>query len=142
MTIHQRLQYSYTVVETAALWVGIDPGEVKRRMDSTDMEAAEAIHRQAIDQASLYDFDALVTWHEMRDTCSQCEKPLDCPEWKYAYFQAESITYRRLQCPHGFLSPPDPTAPLARPTPEIKKPASRLLPLPGEFADLPEFEKR
>lgn len=140
MTQAPSTQYSYTVLEAAALWAGFDPEIVISQICKHDQDKAEAAYRQAVAAANAQDFDDEITWQVEREACAQCERQTKCPDWSEVE-TADGDIRSRLQCPHGFTAPPAESRPSPR---VIAKPsiAPRTLPFSGEFSDLPEFEKR
>ncbi|HJW24574.1 MAG TPA: hypothetical protein VJ576_06720 [Rhodocyclaceae bacterium] len=134
------MQYTYTALEAAALWVGLDPAEIQARMDATDVARIEAEHREAVLQAHADDFMADAEWREKHEACAQCSTQEQCPEYRDEYVVYGEPEMPVLQCPQGFRQPPDATAPqISMPTKPEHRP--RTQPTEGEFSDLPEFEK-
>lgn len=134
------MQYTYTVVEVAALWIGLDPAEIRKRMETADVAGHEAEYAVALRKAAGQDFDDEIEWLERRDICGKCHQNQSCPEWKLGMTE-DGDERRTLLCPHDFSSPPSETPPSAR---VVSKPflTFRLVPEPGEFSDYPMFEQR
>lgn len=73
------MQYTYTVLEAAAMWLDLDPLPILERMAKTDMSIAEAKRDAAIAK------------------CKACPDQPSCPQW----YDDTSIT-----CPEGYSHVP------------------------------------
>lgn len=136
------MQYSYTLIEAAALWSDIDPSLIRKRMDNSDMAQIEADYAEYCRDYQIgLDIEAS-HWEQRREDCAACAKEPSCPEytWKRDQTGAEQSV---LLCPHGYKEKPGNTPPLPRSgVPEKPKLVKRHLPHHGEFHDLPDFEQR
>lgn len=135
------MKYTYSIVEAAALWAGVDFAIIRERMDSADIAAIEAGYEEDKRTAFVAEFEAEDTWRQQRKACSQCELEAQCPDGLLAPYSLDAPELLGLQCPQGFHSKPGEDAPTSR-TVTKRKFETRLLPHPGEFDDLPDFERR
>lgn len=133
------MKYTYTLVEAAALWAGIDPVEVQRRIDANELQKVEVAHAKAIELAQQQDAKDLAQWLQQDFDCGACMDV--CPEWKTVTTE-DGDERHVLQCSVGYRVPLAKTPPEPRTAPVIRAPSRRTLPIPGEFPDMPEFEVR
>lgn len=133
------MKYTYTLMEAAALWVGIDPEEVQRRIDANELKQAELVHEKAVANARKQDAEDLAHWHQQEFDCDSCVD--SCPDWKTVMTE-DGDERRTLNCSAGYRTPLTRTPPEPRPIPALPTPKCRTTPVPGEFSDLPEFEVR
>ncbi len=135
------MKYAYSALEAAALWVGIDPAEIRGRMELADLARLEEDHAEAIAYAAAQDAEEIEARLARWNFCDfQCNKESTCPDWQRV--ETEDGDVRRvLKCPQGFRVKP--AEELVEPRIVIMPKLSvRELPYPGEFADLPRFEER
>ncbi|CAG9223684.1 hypothetical protein PSP6_460012 [Paraburkholderia tropica] len=133
------MQYTYNIVEVAALWAGVDFSVVRGRMDSADTAEIDREYNQKKFDAECDDVDDEIEWKRERQVCAQCELEPRCPEEVVEYFAHEDLAI--LQCPQGFGRKPADKMPASRIV-KRREWKQRLLPRPGEFGDLPGFEQR
>lgn len=133
------MKYSYTLVEAAALWAGINPTEIQNRIDTNELKQAELVHETTVNELRNQNAENLAQWRQQEFDCASCVD--SCPNWKIVTTE-DGEERRVLNCPAGYRAPfsKTPPKPLPEPTPLI--PGSRTTPAPGEFSDLPEFEER
>lgn len=135
------MQYTYNIVEAAALWADVDFSIVRERMDSADMAEIEAEYEQDKRVAFVEDFEDEDAWRQQRKACAQCELEAQCPEGVVAVCFRDGDEVHILQCPQGFIRKPADEVPAPRVV-KRREWKQRLLPRPGEFDDLPGFEQR
>lgn len=133
------MKYTYTLVEAAALWTGIDPKEVQKRIDANEQKQAELEHEKRVSDALNWDAEDLAHWHQQEFDCASC---IDrCPDWKWVTTE-DGDDRRILNCTAGYMAPLSEMPPKPRPVPASPEPCSRSTPSQGEFADMPEFQER
>lgn len=128
------MQYTYNIVEAAALWAGVDPVEIQRRMERADKARAEIEYAKLLENAKQQDVANQAAWLERLNICDfRCEFESTCPDWKATETEDGDIR-QVLRCPHGFVNKPVDNQPV--PT-TVTKPTIRLrlTPSPGEFDD-------
>jgi hypothetical protein len=135
------MQYTYNIVEAAALWAGVDFSVVRERMDSADKAEIEAKYEEDKRAAFVEDFEAEDAWRQQRKACDQCALEAQCPEGIVVMHYQDGDEVPILQCPQGFPRKPADLIPAPR---IVKKRewTQRLQPHPGEFDDLSGFEQR
>ena len=133
-----KIKYTYTLVEAAALWAGIDTEEIQTRIDSNEQKKAELEHEQSIADVLASNAEDLALWKYQNSYCEFCKEP--CPTWEKV--QTADYDFCRLCCPEGFRTPPTATPPEPRPLPTRPEPGRSTMSVPGECADLPIFEER
>lgn len=134
------MQYTYNIVEAAALWAGVDPVEIQRRMERADKERAEIEYVKLLENAKQQDAANQAAWLERLNICDfQCEFESTCPDWKATETEDGDIR-QVLRCPHGFVNKPIDNQPEPA---TVTKPAirPRLTPSPGEFDDCDAFRQ-
>ena len=135
------MQYTYNIMEAAALWAGVELSEIRQRMEQADNEKAEVEYSNSLERARQHDLEDRAFWLERLNICDfQCALESTCPEWRE--IETEDGDRRLvLKCPHGFSQKPADNPPTAR---IVARPSAtiRLVPLHGEFEDLPKFEQR
>ncbi|MDN7953620.1 hypothetical protein QZM74_28305 [Burkholderia multivorans] len=135
------MQYTYNLVEAAALWAGVDPIEIQRRMERADKARAEIEYAKLLENAKQQDAANQAAWLERLNICDfQCEFESTCPDWKATETEDGDIR-QVLRCPHGFVNKPIDNQPVPI---TVAKPAIRLrlTPSPGEFDDCDAFRQR
>lgn len=135
------MQYTYNIVEAAALWAGVDPVEIRRRMERVDKARAEIEYAKLLENAKQHDAANLAAWLERLNICDfQCEFESTCPAWKATETEDGDIR-QVLRCPHGFVNKPIDNQPVPI---TVTKPAMRLrlTPSHGEFDDCDAFLQR
>lgn len=133
------MKYTYTLVEAASLWVGIDPTEIQKRIDANEQKQAQLVHEKRVSDFLKWDAEDLADWHQQEFDCASC---LDrCPDWKTVTTE-DGDERRILNCTAGYKAPLSEMPPKSRPVPAPPGLRSRSTPAPGEFADLPEFQER
>lgn len=135
------MQYTYNLVEAAALWAGVDPVEIQRRMERVDKARAEIEYAKLLENAKQQDAANQAAWLERLNICDfQCEFESTCPDWKTTETEDGDIR-QVLRCPHGFVNKPIDNQPVPV---TVTKPAirPRLTPSHGEFDDCDAFRQR
>lgn len=135
------MQYTYNLVEAAALWAGVDPVEIQRRMERVDKARAEIEYAKLLENAKQQDAANQAAWLERLNICDfQCEFESTCPDWKTTETEDGDIR-QVLRCPHGFVNKPIDNQPVPI---TVTKPAirPRLTPSHGEFDDCDAFRQR
>lgn len=135
------MQYTYNIVEAAALWAGVNPVEIQHRMERADQARAEIKYAKLLENAKQQDEANQAAWMERLNVCDfQCEFESTCPDWNATETEDGDIR-QVLRCPHGFVNKPIDNQPV--PT-TVKKPTIRLrlTPSPGEFDDCDAFRQR
>ena len=133
------MKYTYTLVEAAALWAGIDPVEIQKRIDANEQKQAELAHDETTNNYRKLDAEDLERWHTQDFECDVCKS--SCPDWK-TFITEDGYARQVLNCPNGYTNPPAKTPPEPRLIPVRREPRCRTIPASGEFSDLPEFEER
>lgn len=133
------MKYTYTLAEVAALWVGIDPAEIQKRIDANERKQAEQSHEEALSHSRERDAEDLARRNQQEFDCSACVDR--CPDWKTVMTE-DGYERQVLNCTAGYRAPLTDSPPEPRPVPAPLPSRSRTAPVPGEFSDLPEFEQR
>lgn len=133
------MKYSYTLIEAAALWAGINPEVIQERIDATELKQAELAHEKIVSDLRKMDAEDLAHWEQQEFDCASCSST--CPVWKTGITEDE-LVWRTLQCNAGYSAPFSNIPPEPRSVPATGHPQRRTTPHPGEFPDLPEFEER
>lgn len=108
------MQYTYTVLEAAALWLGLEPANIEAKMKENDFSEAEALMRQKL------------------LTCEGCLNQLGCPEWR-----GNCPEDAELICPENFERPPSKDV-----SDYLPRRLSPYLPNSGEFPEYPGLCQR
>lgn len=135
------MQYTYNIVEAAALWAGMNPAEIQRRMERTDQARAAIKYAKLLEDAKQQDAANQAAWLERLNICDfHCAFESTCPDWKATETEDGDIR-QVLRCPHGFVNKPidNQPAPVTVTKPAIR---ARLTPSPGEFDDCDAFQQR
>lgn len=107
------MQYSYTVLEAAVLWLELSSEEVIARMATTDLVNAEKERKLAIAK------------------CMVCSEQLTCPEWRGACPEDAELV-----CPEFYSRPP------SWEISDYLPKSNRYLPEQDEFPEYPELRRR
>lgn len=133
------MKYSYTLVKAAALWMGIDPTKIQKRINANELKKTNLAHENAVSNIQKQNAEDLARWHQQEFDCASCVN--SCPDWK-TFTTEDGEERRTFNCPGGYRAPLTKTPPKPRPEPSPLLPSNRTTPAQGEFSDLPEFEKR
>jgi hypothetical protein len=133
------MKYTYTLAESAALWIGIDPKEIQKRIDANELKQTELAHEKEISNARKRDAEDLECWRQQEFDCAVCRDV--CPDWKTVMTE-DGDERQVLNCTTGYRAPFAKIPPEPRTVPAPLAPRSRTTPAPGEFSDMPEFEER
>lgn len=137
--VTSEMKYTYTLVEAAALWMGIDPTEIQKRIDANELAQAELAHKKAVSDTQKWDAEDLAQWHQQEFDCASCVD--SCPDWKTVTTE-DGEERQLLNCAAGYRTPLSKMPPESRSVPAPLAPRCRTTPIPGEFSDMPEFEVR
>jgi len=133
------MKYTYSIVEAAAHWAGVEFEGIQARMNAADNEEIEKKYLDDQRAASVQYFKDVDEWFEQTAACSQCEQTAKCPDWELLIYEGDEVL--RLNCPQNFRSPPQKELPPPRVV-QKQKWNRRLLPHAGEFKEIPAFEER
>jgi hypothetical protein len=133
------MKYTYSLLEAAALWSGLDPLSIFERIEMADRSKLDASHAIAVARAAEMDAEEQATHLAQLNVCDfQCVQAESCPTLKRIVYDADEYTI--LDCPYGFRDKPSEA--VLRPTIVSKPSLQPRAPYPGEFADHPLFEQR
>lgn len=110
-------------------------------MEFSDHARAELEYSRLLEDAKQQDLNHRSIWLERLNVCDfHCEFESTCPQWRKAETE-DGYLRKILQCHRGFNNKPvdNPPSPCAVTKPTV---GARLMPFPGEFGDIPEFEQR
>lgn len=108
------MQYTYTVLEAAALWLGLEPANIEAKMKENDFSEAESLMRQKL------------------LTCEGCLDQFGCPEWR-----GNCPEDLELICPENFERPPSKEV-----SDYLPRRSSPYLPNTSEFPEYPGLRQR